>query len=100
MGRFGFTVVDGPEIEDERHNFEALNIPEDHPARDPLDNFYVACASVAAGGPVLLRSQTSTVQIRTMENTAHLCESCRWGEFIVRTRLMRLIHACSIRWKA
>ncbi len=69
MGRFGFTVVDGPEIEDERHNFEALNIPEDHPARDPLDNFYVACASVASGGPVLLRSQTSTVQIRTMENT-------------------------------
>lgn len=68
MGRFGFTVVDGPEIEDERHNFEALNIPEDHPARDPLDNFYIACASVAAGGPVLLRSQTSTVQIRTMEN--------------------------------
>jgi phenylalanyl-tRNA synthetase alpha subunit len=41
MGRFGFTVVDGPEIEDERHNFEALNIPEDHPARDPLDNFYI-----------------------------------------------------------
>ncbi|HQZ68945.1 MAG TPA: phenylalanine--tRNA ligase subunit alpha, partial [Planctomycetaceae bacterium] len=69
MGRFGFTVVDGPEIEDEHHNFEALNIPEDHPARDPLDNFYIACAATAAGGPVLLRSQTSTVQIRTMENT-------------------------------
>ena len=69
MGRFGFTVVDGPEIEDEQHNFEALNIPEDHPARDPLDNFYVACASATAGGPVLLRSQTSTVQIRTMETT-------------------------------
>ncbi|MBL8808669.1 MAG: phenylalanine--tRNA ligase subunit alpha [Planctomycetaceae bacterium] len=68
MGRFGFTVVDGPELEDERHNFEALNIPEDHPARDPLDNFYVACASATAGGPVLLRSQTSTVQIRTMES--------------------------------
>ena len=69
MGRFGFTVVDGPEIEDEHHNFEALNIPEDHPARDPLDNFYVACAAATAGGPVLLRSQTSTVQIRTMETT-------------------------------
>ncbi|MFZ9089899.1 MAG: phenylalanine--tRNA ligase subunit alpha [Planctomycetaceae bacterium] len=67
MGRFGFTVVDGPEIEDERHNFEALNIPEDHPARDPLDNFYLACAGTVSGGPVLLRSQTSTVQIRTME---------------------------------
>ncbi|MEZ6062686.1 MAG: phenylalanine--tRNA ligase subunit alpha [Planctomycetaceae bacterium] len=68
MGRFGFEVVEGPEIEDERHNFEALNIPEDHPARDSLDNFYIATAGLTAGGPVLLRSQTSTVQIRTMEN--------------------------------
>lgn len=69
MGRFGFSVADGPEIEDERHNFEALNIPHDHPARDPLDNFYLAAASKSAGGPVLLRSQTSTVQIRVMEQT-------------------------------
>ncbi len=67
MGRFGFEVAEGPEIEDERHNFDALNIPEDHPARDPLDNFYIAAAAVTAGRPVLLRSQTSTVQIRTME---------------------------------
>lgn len=67
MGRFGFHVVEGPEIEDERHNFDALNIPEDHPARDPLDNFYIATAKKTAGGPILLRSQTSTVQIRTME---------------------------------
>lgn len=67
MGRFGFEVVEGPELEDERHNFEALNIPNDHPARDPLDNFYISTARATAGGPVLLRSQTSTVQIRTME---------------------------------
>jgi phenylalanyl-tRNA synthetase alpha chain len=68
MGRFGFTVADGPEIEDEFHNFEALNIPADHPARDPLDNFYLATAAYAAGGePRLLRSQTSTVQIRVLE---------------------------------
>ena len=73
MGRFGFTVADGPELEDEWHNFKALNIPEDHPARDPLDNFYVAAASVGRGEgaghdrPLLLRSQTSTVQIRVME---------------------------------
>lgn len=67
MGRFGFSVVDGPEIEDEQHNFVALNIPSEHPARDPLDNFYLAAAQTAAGGPVLLRSQTSTVQIRVME---------------------------------
>ncbi|MBM4005641.1 MAG: phenylalanine--tRNA ligase subunit alpha [Planctomycetes bacterium] len=68
MGRLGFTVADGPEIEDEWHNFDALNIPLDHPARDPLDNFYLATAGRTAGdGPLLLRSQTSTVQIRVME---------------------------------
>ena len=74
MGRLGFTPAEGPEIEDERHNFEALNIPREHPARDPLDNFYLATArkSGAAGGPgtLLLRSQTSTVQIRVMEETS------------------------------
>ena len=69
IGRMGFTVADGPELEDEHHNFEALNIPLDHPARDPLENFYLATAQTAAGGPVLLRSQTSTVQIRVMEKT-------------------------------
>jgi phenylalanyl-tRNA synthetase alpha chain len=42
MGRLGFTVAYGPEVEDEWHNFEALNIPLEHPARDPLDNFYLA----------------------------------------------------------
>ncbi|ADG68331.1 phenylalanyl-tRNA synthetase, alpha subunit [Planctopirus limnophila DSM 3776] len=69
IGRFGFTVDDGPELEDEYHNFDALNIPKDHPARDPLDNFYLAAAKTANGQPILLRSQTSTVQIRVMERT-------------------------------
>jgi phenylalanyl-tRNA synthetase alpha chain len=74
MGRLGFTVADGPEVEDEWHNFEALNIPADHPARDPLDNFYLATAAKlvgqeAKGKVCLLRSQTSTVQIRVMEKT-------------------------------
>ncbi len=68
-GRLGFDVADGPEVEDDYHNFVALNIPEDHPARDPLDNFYLAVANAGAGGPWLLRSQTSTVQIRVMEKT-------------------------------
>ncbi len=67
MGRLGFSVAEGPEIEDERHNFEALNIPREHPARDPLDNFYIHGG--AGFPPLLLRSQTSTVQIRVMENT-------------------------------
>jgi phenylalanyl-tRNA synthetase alpha chain len=71
MGRLGFNVTEGPEIEDERHNFVALNIPEDHPARDPLDNFYLSAAKSTSpsGGARLLRSQTSTVQIRVMEST-------------------------------
>src|SRR6056297_2893821 len=42
MGRMGFEAAEGPEVEDPHHNFVALNIPEDHPARDPLDNFYLA----------------------------------------------------------
>lgn len=71
MGRLGFNVASGPEVEDEWHNFEALNIPRSHPARDPLENFYLATAAKTAGaaGPMLLRSQTSTVQIRVMEQT-------------------------------
>ncbi len=60
FGRLGFRLADGPEVEDEWHNFEALNIPPEHPARDPNDNFYI-------DGQRLLRSQTSTVQIRVME---------------------------------
>jgi phenylalanyl-tRNA synthetase alpha chain len=76
MGRLGFTVADGPEVEDPWHNFEALNIPLEHPARDPLENFYLAAAEKTAKpqaekepGCLLLRSQTSTVQIRVMEKT-------------------------------
>lgn len=68
-GRLGFAVAEGPEVEDDYHNFVALNIPEEHPARDPLDNFYLAVASSQQEGPWLLRSQTSTVQIRVMEQT-------------------------------
>jgi phenylalanyl-tRNA synthetase alpha chain len=66
MARLGFESVEGPEVEDQWHNFEALAIPADHPARDPLDNFYIAVARGA--DPLLLRSQTSTVQIRVMES--------------------------------
>jgi phenylalanyl-tRNA synthetase alpha chain len=65
MGQLGFESVDGPEVEDQWHNFEALAIAPEHPARDPLDNFYLAVARAA--DPLLLRSQTSTVQIRVME---------------------------------
>lgn len=62
FGRMGFDTAEGPELEDEQHNFIDLNIPEEHPARDPLDNFYL-------DDKHLLRTQTSTVQIRVMEKT-------------------------------
>lgn len=57
----GFDVVDGPEVETDYYNFECLNVPADHPARDMQDTFYLADG-------LLLRTQTSAAQIRTMEN--------------------------------
>ncbi len=56
----GYDVVDGPEVEEDKYNFELLNIPKGHPARDAQDTFYIEDESI------LLRSQTSPVQVRTM----------------------------------
>ncbi len=61
----GFSVAEGPEIENTYYNFEALNIPEHHPARDDMDTFYVRGG--AGPHPLLLRTHTSPVQIRTMQ---------------------------------
>lgn len=63
FSKMGFDVVEGPEVESDYYNFEALNIPKDHPARDMQDTFYVSDA-------VVLRTHTSPVQIRTMEHQA------------------------------
>jgi len=62
----GFSVVEGPEIETPYYNFEALNIPEFHPVRDDMDTFYLELPKGAAV-PLLLRTHTSPMQIRTME---------------------------------
>jgi len=62
----GFAVAEGPEIEDDWHNFTALNIPETHPARAMHDTFYVTSANGGEGSPMVLRTHTSPVQIRTM----------------------------------
>jgi len=59
--RLGFSVVTGPEVEEEFYNFDALNIGPDHPARDPADNFYITGRK-----NVLLRTQTSTIQARVL----------------------------------
>jgi phenylalanyl-tRNA synthetase alpha chain len=62
----GFSVVEGPEIETPYYNFEALNIPEFHPVRDDMDTFYLELP-IGAKTPLLLRTHTSPMQIRTME---------------------------------
>ena len=67
FSRMGFEVAHGPELEDEEHNFVRLNIPIEHPARDPIDNFYVDDPATTRA-PRMLRSQTSTVQIRVMDD--------------------------------
>ncbi len=70
--RMGFTIVEGPEVEDEWHNFDALNMPADHPARDMQDTLYLATPIKGEPGRAgdlrtLLRTHTSAVQIRYME---------------------------------
>ena len=62
--KFGYDVAEGPEIEDDYHVFEALNFPQNHPARDMQDTFFV---SAGHPNPLLLRTHTSSVQVRAME---------------------------------
>ena len=67
LGEMGLEVVEGPDIEDDWHNFTALNIPPDHPARQEHDTFYLP--GKTAGERLVLRTHTSPVQIRTMQNS-------------------------------
>lgn len=64
FSRIGFDVSEGPEIEDDWHNFSALNFPEEHPARDMQDTFFISSSP-----SVSLRTHTSSVQVRVMENS-------------------------------
>jgi phenylalanyl-tRNA synthetase alpha chain len=64
--RLGFAVAEGPEIEDDFHNFTALNLPENHPARDMQDTFYISHPALG-GTDWLLRTHTSSVQVREMQ---------------------------------
>lgn len=64
FSRIGFTVSEGPEIEDDWHNFTALNTPADHPARDMQDTFYIS-----ENPDIVLRTQTSSVQVHVMEGS-------------------------------
>jgi phenylalanyl-tRNA synthetase alpha chain len=67
--RLGFALADGPDIETEWHNFDALNTPPDHPARNEADTFYLNTPRDEHYGRFLLRTQTSPIQIRAMQST-------------------------------
>ena len=76
FSEMGFSLIDGPEIETEYYNFDALNIPKDHPARDMWDTFWLRQNEIKnqkskikiEGNKLLLRTHTSPIQIRYMEN--------------------------------
>ena len=68
FARLGYTIADGPEIEDDHHVFSALNFPPEHPARDMQDTFFIEKQSSAPSEKdILLRTHTSSIQVRTME---------------------------------
>jgi len=67
FNQMGFAIMDGPEIESEYYNFEGLNIPKDHPARDMQDTFFIKDREDKDHGRMVLRTHTSPVQVRTME---------------------------------
>ena len=88
--RMGFSVEEGPEIEKDYYNFEALNLPKDHPARDMQDSFYIT-------EDILMRSQTSPVQARTMEKNeanAPIRMIAHRGASIAAMNTMRRIRQC------
>lgn len=67
FSQMGFSIMDGPEVESEYYNFESLNVPKDHPARDMQDTFFIQDKDDPKHGKMVLRTQTSPVQVRTME---------------------------------
>ena len=90
----GYSVAEGPEVEKDHYNFTALNIPEDHPARDMQDTFYLQ-------GDLLLRTHTSPVQIRHLEQNAATGAHRRpWTGVSTRCRRMPPTRRCSIRWRS
>ena len=91
FGELGFNTESGPEIEDAFHNFDALNIAEDHPARTDHDTFFF-------NPDLMLRTHTSGVQIRTMENGQPPFRFIALGVYIVMTTTKHT-HPCSIKWK-
>ena len=80
--RLGFNIADGPEVEDDFHNFTALNFPPNHPARDTQDTFFIRKDDDPAIPDLVLRTHTSPVQIRLMEKQTPLFDLSCLVEYI------------------
>ena len=93
--RIGFNVSEGPEIEDDWHNFTALNFPENHPAREMQDTFFIE-----KNPDIALRTHTSSVQIRVMENEKPPIRTFSLQEEFLEMKPYRQVHIVFfIRWK-
>ena len=88
--RLGFNVADGPEIEDDWHNFSALNFPDNHPAREMQDTFFVK-----RNPDLILRTHTSNVQIRLMEKQKPPIRAIMPGKGLSEMKLFLRVHIVS-----
>ena len=94
FARLGFTISEGPEIEDDWHVFSALNFPEEHPARDMQDTFFIE-----KNPDILLRTHTSSVQVRDMETHPLPIRLVTPGASSATRRFPPVRTACSTRLK-
>lgn len=92
--QIGFTISEGPEIEDDWHNFTALNLPEYHPARDMQDTFFIQ-----TDPDILLRTHTSSVQVRYMEKINLLFVPFRLDEYFVMKQFLPEHIVFFIKWR-
>ena len=95
--KFGYDVAEGPEIEDDYHVFEALNFPPNHPAREMQDTFFVSTGHL---NPLLLRTHTSSVQVRTMESQQLPIRVVCPGRVFRNEAIRPAPTASSTRWRA
>ncbi len=93
----GFSIVEGPEVELDFYNFEALNIPEDHPARDMWNSLWIDSGGKPQKRPMLLRTHTSPMQIGSWRRLVHLYEWWCQARFIGTRPLMPPTSGCSIK---
>ena len=97
--RLGFSIADGPEIEDDLHVFTAMNFAEDHPARDMQDTFFIEANQEDVKKNIVLRTHTSSVQARAMEHSQPQSASSVRDVYTAMKRSVIVPMHSSIKWK-